>query len=1261
MFDRLLFFSSGDCKHGGRLLLNIQLNRLFITDFFDQENSKMDHPADNKRRYLFDNNLETTDPEIMQLMDMEDERQVRKIILIASESVSPRPVRQALSSSFTNLYAEGYPSTRMIQSKERPIENLEHHLSFFRRYYDRRYYKGCDYINVIEAICQQRAAQLFATDRFDGPGPKVSADEIYANVQSLSGAAGNNAVYEAFVKPGDTVMGMSLDSGGHLTHGSPVNRSGKRYNICSYTVNRATGKLDYNEIRKIALEHKPKMIIAGYSAYPWSIDWAAFKNIADELDNGCVLLADISHPSGLVIAGAFPSPIGIADVTMTTTHKTLCGPRGALLLTTEKCKSDAIDFAVFPGEQGGPHVNNILAKAVAFKLALTEDFQQMQLKIRDNALYLSEKLKEKGFKLAYGGTASHLFLLDLKNMKGPHNFTLRGEVASRILDICGITLNKNTIAGDTNAAHPSAIRIGTTWITQRGFGEPELDRLAQLIHMALSNAVPFHYIGPSNDLARARIDFKIMEEVKAGVQELLMGVKPEFPEEHPLYPHYSMPKAIRFGSVLKDELKAAGAKTVEINGRNLPAKFKGKDSETKAAKEKAVLAELSHHPLIEIAGERAANFLQDVLTCNVRTMKEGECRNSFMLDSDGKLLASLTVLRGERDETGFDFYRLSVNSENGDEILSWLRGLSDGYVLFDKNDIYKKPEGPVVVRSLRTSSLPEERRIRLALIGPKAGAILKDILPESAALEEGGFIDVDCGGTALLLSKPINFFGSTGFDIHLHPMQAPGLWKAIVERGRDEGMEFIGSEAIQTLLDEKDNPDASILLERSLEAFDLQKPYFLGRSSLPEAESLKEYKYIPEDTPLKRTAMFEEHKKHGSKDFLVPFAGWEMPVWYTRVSDEHRAVRTTAGLFDVAHMGVFEVTGPNATRFLDAITTNYVVRMIDGQAQYNYLLYPDGSVVDDIMIYRLAWDNYQVVCNASNEDKVLDWVNTVNSGEYIIDLNHKGACIEGKANIRNLKDPSSGADMRIDIALQGPKSCEILKALTDDKAIKNQIDTLAKSNLFKTELAGLPVIVSRTGYTGEEYGYELFVHPDQAVEFWRALIDKGEPFGIVPTGLGSRDSTRTEAGFPLYGHELEGDFKVDPIEAGYGSFVKFHKPFFIGREQLLQRWLKPRKKQVCRFRVTTKTPRNIRPGDVVVERSGRYIGNVTSCAFIEGKLKGLALVESNFALSGKKIAIFPLPPGGKVPPSVAWDEVKKGDRLIVSERAIVLPRFPMRS
>ncbi|MEA1963565.1 MAG: hypothetical protein U9O41_00290, partial [Candidatus Aerophobetes bacterium] len=312
------------------------------------EESKEKSKDEDYSHYL-EADLFRVDPDIHRMIDFEVARQIQKIILIPSESICPKPVREALSSPFTNLYAEGYPPLRMSEeNNEKVLLDFNYQLTHYRRYSDRRFYKGVEFADFVESLAQRRIAKCFATD-------KVSADKIFVNVQPLSGAAANNAVYASFIKPGDTIMGMSLSHGGHLTHGSEFNRSGKYYNVISYEVDLESGKLNYDAIKDLASQYKPKIIIAGYSAYPWSVDWEKFREIADSA--GAFLFADIAHVAGMVVAGVYPNPVGFADVITFTTHKTLCGPRGAVILTTDREKANLIDEAVFPGEQGGPHIN----------------------------------------------------------------------------------------------------------------------------------------------------------------------------------------------------------------------------------------------------------------------------------------------------------------------------------------------------------------------------------------------------------------------------------------------------------------------------------------------------------------------------------------------------------------------------------------------------------------------------------------------------------------------------------------------------------------------------------------------------------------------------------------------------------------------------------------------------------------------------------------------------------------------------------------
>ncbi len=357
---------------------------------------------------FFGSDLASVDPAVADLIQNEAERQGRKLILIPSESQAPEAVREALGSVFQNIYAEGYPDPSIHGDTQAEILDYETQLAHFRRYSDLRYYRGVEYVNVLESLAQRRAAEAFSTD-------DVSPEEIWANVQPLSGSPANSAIYAALVPPGSTVMGMDLLHGGHLTHGSPANRSGKLYNIISYGIDLKSERLDYDAIEALARQHKPKMIIAGYTSYPWMPDWARFRKIADEA--GAYLLADISHIAGMVAAGVVASPIGHAHVTSFTTHKTLYGPRGACILTTDKKLARKIDSAVFPGEQGGPHVNAIAGMAVAFELARSPEFAQLQSQVVEKRGTPGSRVGASRPAHPYGGTNTHMLLVDCKSIR----------------------------------------------------------------------------------------------------------------------------------------------------------------------------------------------------------------------------------------------------------------------------------------------------------------------------------------------------------------------------------------------------------------------------------------------------------------------------------------------------------------------------------------------------------------------------------------------------------------------------------------------------------------------------------------------------------------------------------------------------------------------------------------------------------------------------------------------------------------------------
>ena len=384
--------------------------------------------------------LSNYDPEVGNSIEKEFERQCRNIELIASENIVSEAVLLAAGSVLTNKYAEGYPG--------------------------RRFYGGCEEVDDVETLAIERVKELF--------GAK------YANVQAHSGASANYAAFLALVNPGDTILGMNLDHGGHLTHGSPVNFSGKYYNIIPYGISPDTNTIDYDELRSLAVEHKPKMIIAGASAYPRSIDFKKFSEIAKDV--GAYLMVDFAHIAGLVATGEHPSPIPYADVSTSTTHKTLRGPRGGFILTNDAEIAKKINSAVFPGAQGGPLMHIIAAKAIAFGEALKPEFKEYQKQVRKNAVALANALIKRGFKLISGGTDNHLMLVDLRSFKRT------GKEMQELLDTVFITTNKNKIPNDPESAFvTSGLRLGTPAVTSRGFKEDDMDVIAELLYLAATN------------------------------------------------------------------------------------------------------------------------------------------------------------------------------------------------------------------------------------------------------------------------------------------------------------------------------------------------------------------------------------------------------------------------------------------------------------------------------------------------------------------------------------------------------------------------------------------------------------------------------------------------------------------------------------------------------------------------------------------------------------------------------------------------------
>ncbi len=407
--------------------------------------------------------IEAMDPEIWAAIQDENTRQEEHIELIASENYASPAVMQAQGTKLTNKYAEGYPG--------------------------KRYYGGCAYVDIAEDLAIARLKELFGAD--------------YANVQPHSGSSANIAVYQAVLNPGDTVLGMSLDHGGHLTHGAKVNFSGRIYNSVQYGLVEETGEIDYEQVEALALEHKPKMIVAGFSAYSRIVDWQRFREISDKV--GAVMMCDIAHVAGLIAAGLYPSPIQIADVCTSTTHKTLRGPRGGIIMSKSNPELEkALNSRVFPGSQGGPLMHVIAAKAVAFKEALSPDFKDYQQKVLDNSRALQKGLEARGYGTVSGGTDNHLCLISLIK-KG-----ITGKAAEAALGAANITVNKNSVPSDPQSPFvTSGIRIGTPAITTRGFGLAEMETLATWMADVMDSVT-----------AEGAFDSAVTDRIKSEVVEL---------------------------------------------------------------------------------------------------------------------------------------------------------------------------------------------------------------------------------------------------------------------------------------------------------------------------------------------------------------------------------------------------------------------------------------------------------------------------------------------------------------------------------------------------------------------------------------------------------------------------------------------------------------------------------------------------------------------------------------------------------------------
>eukprot|EP00055_Hartaetosiga_balthica_P014273 m.77692 g.77692 ORF g.77692 m.77692 type:complete len:1124 (+) comp8549_c1_seq1:227-3598(+) len=1055
-------------------------------------------------------------------MQRETKRQIDELILIPSESICLPECEKLLASPFGNIYAEGQPNLRLNKFSPALAVDERYFQAWFRRLSDARFYRGCIEADQIELLAKYYIAVAFS--RLEG---SPSPERIFSNFQALSGGPANLAVYAGLLKYGDRLLTMDLSNGGHLSHGSPFNVSGKLYNVTQYKVDEKTRLLDYDSIHKLAQESKPAMIVGGASAYPWDFDWRVLREIADDV--GAYLHADVCHIAGMIVAGHLANPLPYAHSVMFTTHKTLMGPRGAVIVSTDPAIAQKIDNAVFPGLQGGPHMNNIAGIARLFEIIVNkrDEYSALQKTLAENALVFADALKKEGFALEYQGTNNHMVLIDLKKFQVARGGTLDGETASRLLENIGIIVNKNTLPGDVNAGESSGIRVATPWLTQRGITKSQLKDLASIMKEYLYSVNAFHVWAPAGDeKCRGRVPFAQLLKSKADVADIARSLP---------YPKLS-----------KDLAMANSLYYKPLN-----------------CLDEAVNVKCCKGLLIR--GEKARLAMHQALTCDVLSMEKHEIKSGFLLSPDGSVISSIAVanIGTSTPSTAYEFGNsheslvVFVPEQHAHHARDWLVALSDGYVELSKEDPYMKVDGPFTVAPAQTTDMPEEILRRVCEIN----------FPTSLG---------NATNEQVCVNKPF----------------------------------FVGQNVVKSMFD----------VGAPLPPFEFQDP----------------------QTGRKETLIHDWHVENGGT--MVDFGGWHMPVKYGNIADEHRAVRTSAALFDVSHMSCVGVRGENAVPFVEFLMANTGARLLSNEAQYTYMVREDGTALDDAYVYRIADDNMMIVFNAGNFERDWQWINQVNDGKVCIDLDQPSKRLP-VVTLTDLRD--AGSDSLVDIAFQGPKSLEILLTMVPEH--QREMLLLGKMNdIYQLTVNNINILAGRTGYTGENVGFELFVHPSNLTALWSSILENGKQYGVMAAGLGARDSARIEAGFPLFGHELEGGESLSLTEADYGYVSRFHRTFYVGRKPYINR-TNPRNKRLLRLKGCGR--KSAREGHTVLNENGEAVGTITSFAFTDD--------DFNFYAIAAVDASFQPKPSTKLSVArVKKDKVKKGmpeSKLVEVE---VLTRFP---
>ncbi len=1128
---------------------------------------------------IWRSSINEMDPWLATLLEREEERQFRQICLAAASSLCPPSVREAQASVFSNIDAEGYPPKRMAQVGLEHLLDLDEQVSHYQRYGDTRYNKGTELANVVEVVAQRRASAAFSTEWANNSDISVNASDIHVNLQCPTGSLANTAVFEALLKPGDVVLSMNLVDGGHLTHGSPLHRSGKSYRIVHYGVDPLTQQLDYDQIRDLAHQYHPKLIVGGASSYPWAIDWKRFRQIAEEIEPRPYILADISHPVGLVIAGLIPNPVGYADVVTFTTYKTLCGPRGAAILSTDHTISASIDRAVFPGLQSAPVFQQIVALAMAFEIAKTQEFKLLQQKIAENARLLYQNLTRLEIPIAFGGTNTHIVVADVGKIPTSTKYKLTGDVVARILERVRISCNSNLIPGDKYAPLASGIRMGTTWISQLGYGETEVREIATIIAEICKGIKPFRFYGPRRETLGGKISEELLQSTSQRVSEILKkSNEPNtFPEKGREGRNYA--KA-------QPALLATGK--VEIwDLRNW----------TEA---------------LVVMGERSTSFLQSIVTRDIYDLKKGEVFSALVLNANGE--KRLNVLVCSLSSEPHPRYLLVYQRSPETNFCDWLHMLSDGHVEIERDDPYLTVDGPVVIKSVDSGYFDHASMGEALILGEESDKLIESIF--------------GVGNTRPLSVVEIPFRDRTLFGIRTLTAQGTAAWKIIgtqqllaelLERvSRTCQLRIPGdAQSGDELFDVKPEIDGAVrALAGSGSGIEPEvgsliagsKPYFIGQAWLPKAANLNKKRFSFEEinssgNHSKPSPLASCHRALGAT--FTNFAGCQMPLYYTSNIDELQSIRKNVGLFDLSYKVLLGFQGNGAERFLDLVLTEYIPQLDTGGSCRACILSPEGMIISDCILYRLAYDYFIMELDPYNAQMAESWLRAVAAREVIIDLARPGVEVDKSCSITNLKTCS---DPLIVLALQGPKSTAIIKSLLNANKSSNILNNLSKGHITELSFAGFSGWIANRGYTREAVGYEIFAPQSKAESLWNALMNVGFDHSLAPIGLSAADSLRIEAGLPLYGKELAGPYHISPMEAGFGSCIKLHKPFFVGRQYMLSH--SPSRK-IVRLRAEIDAANLTKLEPTIHNESGKIIGVTTSTASTSEQYYGLGLLDEH--------------------------------------------------